>query len=349
MNIVAVAGCEAIDGFTYYEGKGMRKISAFGKWMGVALAMGASAPGWGCGEPGNSRAIRLVVSQQAGGSTDTLARMWAESVGRELGSPVVVENRAGAGGVIAARYVLSQPADGCTLFLAGVSQMVLNKFVYAPLPYKPETDFVPVAVLTTVPLVLVANAQTGYRSLSDLVAAAKAAPGTINYASAGKGNSTHLVVELFQKNQNIRMTHIPYKGEPDGIVATVAGETQVMAPVLSTALPQIRAGKLVPLALLASKRFPELPDVPTAAELGLVGFDDIGWAGVAAKAGTPQESVGRLHAASQKFLADKSVLEKLRAMQVAPMPGPSNLLMQMTVRDTSKWQGAIATMDIKAN
>ncbi|MFJ5383662.1 Bug family tripartite tricarboxylate transporter substrate binding protein, partial [Cupriavidus sp. CER94] len=292
--------------------------------------------------------IKLVVSQQAGGSTDTLARMWAETASKELGTTVLVENKAGAGGVIAAKYVLSQPADGCTLFLAGVSQMVLNKFAYAPLSYKPETDFTPVAVLTTVPFVLVANPQTGFHSLADLVAAARAKPGKINFASSGNGNSTHLVVELFQKNQNIRMTHVPYKGEPDGVVATVGGQTQVMAPVLSTAMPQIRAGKLVPLVLFAPKRLPDLPDVPTASELGLSGLDDLGWMGVAAKAGTSPDVVKRLHAASQVFLADKGTLDKLKTMQVVPMPGPSGMLMQMTVRDTAKVQEALGSVDFQS-
>lgn len=326
----------------------MRKISIMGKLLAAMLAAGASAPGWACGEAGNTRPIKLVVSQQAGGSTDTLARMWAETASKELGTTVLVENKAGAGGVIAAKYVLSQPADGCTLFLAGVSQMVLNKFAYAPLSYKPETDFTPVSVLTTVPFVLVANPQTGFRTLADLVTAARAQPGKINFASSGNGNSTHLVVELFQKNQNIRMTHVPYKGEPDGVVATVGGQTQVMAPVLSTAMPQIRAGKLVPLVLFAPKRLPDLPDVPTASELGLSGLDDLGWMGVAARAGTSPEVVKRLHAASQVFLADKGTLDKLKTMQVVPMPGPSGMLMQMTVRDTAKVQEALGSVDFQS-
>lgn len=327
----------------------MRKISILGKMLAAALAFGACAPAWACGEAGNSRPIRLVVSQQAGGGTDTLARMWAEAAARELGTMIVVENRAGAGGVIAAKYVLGQPADGCTLFLAGVSQMVLNKFAYAPLSYKPETDFAPVAVLTTTPFVLVASPQSGYRNLADLVSAAKARPGAIDFASSGRGNSTHVVVELFQKNQKIRMTHIPYKGEPDGVIATVGGQTQVMAPTVATATPQIQAGKLTPLVLFSPKRVPELPNVPTASELGLTGFDDIGWMGIAAKAGTPPEIIKRLHAASQTFLSDKAVLQKMKTMQVIPMPGPSGMLMQLTERDTARLQDAMSDVDFKAN
>ncbi|MCG5261187.1 tripartite tricarboxylate transporter substrate binding protein [Cupriavidus gilardii] len=327
----------------------MRKTAFFHFAVPLALAFGVAAPSYGCGEPGaSSRPIRLVVSQQAGGSTDTLARMWAERVGKTLQTPIVVENRAGAGGIIAAKYVLSQPADGCTLFLAGVSQMVLNKFVYAPLAYKPESDFAPVSMLATVPFVLVANPQSGLRNYRELVDAARAKPGSISFASSGNGNSTHLVVELMQKQQGIKLLHVPYRGEPDGVVSTVSGATQVMAPVLSTALPQIKAGKLTPLMLFASKRVPELPDVPTAAELGLKGFENIGWSGIAAKAGTPANVIARLHAATQTFLAEPAVVDKLKSMQVLPMPGPSDQLMEQTVRDTAKWQGAIGDLDLSA-
>lgn len=178
---------------------------------------------------------------------------------------------------------------------------------------------------------------------------AKAKPDAINFASSGKGNSTHVIVELFQKNQKLRMTHVPYKGEPDAIVGTVSGQTQVMAPTVASATPQIQAGKLVPLVLFSPKRVPELPNVPTASELGLTGFDDLGWMGIAAKAGTPPETIRRLHAASQKFLADKFVLQKLKTMQVIPMPGPSSLLMQLTERDTGRLQSAMSDVDFKAN
>lgn len=327
----------------------MKKLSVVSHLALAAIGLGLAVPAWSCGEAGSNRPIRLVVSQQAGGSTDTIARMWAEHAGKELGTTVVVENKPGAGGVIAAKSVLAQPADGCTLFLAGVSQMVLNKFAYAPLAYSPEKDFTPVATLTNVPFVLVANPQTGLRTLDNLTEAARAKPGAINFASSGLGNSTHLVVEMLLKQRGLRMTHVPYKGEPDGVIATVSGETQVMAPVLSTALPQIRAGKLVPLVVFAAKRVPDLPDVPAAPEIGLKGFEDIGWSGIAAKAGTPAEPIRRMHAATQKFLSDPVVVDKLRAMQVTPMPGPVGKLAELTARDTVKWKDAIGDLNLRAN
>jgi len=309
----------------------------------AATAVSASAQGE-ASYP--SRPIRLVVSQQAGGSTDSIARLWAEHVGKQLNANVVVENKPGAGGAIAAQYVLGQPADGHTLFLAGVSQMVLNKFVYKPLAYSPEKDFVGVTTLTTVPFVLVANPNAKFRTYKEFAAAAKSAPGSISFASSGNGNSTHLVVEMLMKQTGVKMVHVPFRGEPDGVMATVGGTTQLMAPVFSTALPQIKQGKLVPLALIGEKRSPELPDVPTAAEVGLSGLDNIGWSGIAARTGTSTQIIEKLNAASQVFLKDPAVVQKLQSLQVLPMPGASGELMRLTVRDTAKWQQAIGDLDL---
>ena len=310
----------------------------------AAAAVSASAQG-DAGYP-SSRPVRLVVSQQAGGSTDSIARLWAEHVGKQLNANIVVENKPGAGGAIAAQYVLGQPADGHTLFLAGVSQMVLNKFVYKPLAYSPEKDFVGVTTLTTVPFVLVANPAAKFRNYKEFAAAAKSAPGSLSFASSGNGNSTHLVVEMLMKQTGVKMVHVPFRGEPDGVMATVSGTTQLMAPVFSTALPQIKQGKLVPLVLVGEKRSPELPDVPTASEVGLSGLDNIGWSGIAARTGTSPQVIEKLSAASQVFLKDPAVVQKLQSMQVLPMPGGSGELMRLTVRDTAKWQQAIGDLDL---
>jgi tripartite-type tricarboxylate transporter receptor subunit TctC len=158
--------------------------------------------------------VRLVVSQAPGGSSDTIARMWAEHAGKAIGATIVVENKPGAGGIIAAQTALNAPADGYTLLLGSVSLMVLNQFTYKPLPYNPEKDFVGVTMLTTVPFVLSANPATGIKTLKDLTEKAKAAPGKLNFASAGLGNSTHLAVELVANALGISMTHIPYKARP---------------------------------------------------------------------------------------------------------------------------------------
>ncbi|ASI69765.1 ABC transporter substrate-binding protein [Diaphorobacter nitroreducens] len=295
-----------------------------------------------------NRPVRLVVSQAAGGSSDTIARLWAEHAGKALGGTIVVENKPGAGGIIAAQNVLGQPADGYTLLYGSVSLMVLNQFTYKPLPYAPEKDFAGVAMLTTVPFVLSANPATGIKSLKELTDKAKAAPGKLNFASAGLGNSTHLAVELLSKALDISMTHIPYKGEADGILATMGGQTEVMAPVYGTALPHIKNRKLNPLVVLAPQRAPDLPDVPTASELGVKGFDNMGWSGIVARAGTPADIVDKLNQATQAFHQNEQVQAKLKSMGVIPVSGPASLVMETTARDTKAWGPTLDALNLSA-
>lgn len=312
--------------------------------LAAAAAVTATAVNAQTGYP--NRPVRLVVSQQAGGSSDTIARMWAESAGKALGSSVVVENKPGAGGIIAAQYVLGQPADGHTLFFGGVSQMVFNRYTYKNLPYTPEKDFVGVGMLTTVPFILVTNPATGIKTLDELTAKAKAAPGKLNFASAGQGNSTQLAVELLSQALGISMTHIPFKGEPDGVMATIGGQTELMAPVFGTALPHIKSGKLTPLAVIAPQRLGELPDVPTASELGVKGFDNMGWSGIVARAGTPPELIDKLHKATEAFHKNPEVQAKLKGMGVIPLPGPASLLMETTARDMKAWGPTLQALNL---
>ncbi|MBF5005712.1 Bug family tripartite tricarboxylate transporter substrate binding protein [Diaphorobacter caeni] len=295
-----------------------------------------------------NRPVRLIVSQQAGGSSDTVARLWAEHAGKAIGGSIVVENKPGAGGIIAAQQALSQPADGYTLMFGGVSQMVLNKFTYKPLPYDPEKDFTGVGMLTTVPFVLVVNPETGFKSLDDLVKYAKAHPDKLNFASAGLGNSTQLAVELLQKKLGVSMVHVPFKGEPDGVMATIGGQTQVMAPVVGTALPHIKAKKVVPLVVLAPKRLAELPDVPAANELGVKDFDYMGWSGIVTKAGTPAAIVNKLNEATKAFHNSPEVQEKLRAMMVIPMAGAASQVMEVTKRDTAAWGPTLNSLNLSS-
>lgn len=317
----------------------MKKYSWISKLAASALTLGAlaQAPSFAQDAGYPSRPIRLIVSQQAGGSSDTIARLWAEHAGKAINGSIVVENKPGAGGIIAAQQALSQPADGYTLMFGGVSQMVLNKFTYKPLPYDPEKDFTGVGMLTTVPFVLVANPETGFKSLDDLVKYAKAHPDRLNFASAGLGNSTQLAVELLQKKLGISMVHVPFKGEPDGVMATIGGQTQVMAPVVGTALAHIKSGKVVPLVVLAPKRLAELPDVPVASEFGVKDFDYMGWSGIVAKAGTPPAIINKLNEATKAFHNSPEVQEKLRTMMVIPMAGPASQVMDVTRRDTAAW------------
>lgn len=315
-------------------------------FAGVALATVAASAAQAQNYP--NRPIKLVVSQAPGGSSDTIARLWAEHAGKAIGGSIVVENKPGAGGLIAAQSALQQPADGYTLVYGSVSLMVLNQYTYKPLPYNPEKDFTGVAMLTTVPFVLSANPATGITSLKQLTEKAKAAPGKLNFASAGLGNSTHLAVELLSNAMGISMTHIPYKGEADGVMATMGGQTEIMAPVYGTALPHIKAKKLNPLAVLSPERVPELPDVPTAGELGVKGFDNMGWSAVVARAGTPADIVEKLNKATEAFHKNPDVQAKLKTMGVIPVSGPASLVMETTLRDAKAWGPALESLNLSA-
>src|SRR5690606_4739355 len=239
---------------------------------------------------------------------------WAEHTGKALGTTIVVENKPGGGGIIAAQHVINAPDDGYTLLYGSVSLMVLNEFTYKPLPYNPEKDFTGVAMLSTTPFALVTNPATGIRTLKQLTDKAKAEPGKMNFATAGLGNSTPLAVALISDVLGISMLHIPCRGETDGIIATMSGQTEVMAPVYGTALPNIKAKKLNALAVLSPQRMPELPDVPTLSELGVKGFDTMGWSAVVARAGTPPEVVEKLNKATEAFHDSPDVQAKFATL-----------------------------------
>lgn len=295
-----------------------------------------------------NRPVKLIVSQAPGGSSDTIARLWAEHAGKALGGTIVVENKPGGGGIIAAQNALNAPADGYTLLYGSVSLMVLNQFTYKPLPYNPEKDFTGVAMLTTVPIVLSANPATGITSLQQLTERAKAAPGKLNFASAGLGNSTHLAVELVNDALGISMTHIPYKGEADGVMATMGGQTELMGVVYGTALPHIKAKKLNALAVLSPQRPSELPDVPTLSELGIKGFDSMGWSAVVARSGTPADIIEKLNKATEAFHKNPEVQAKLKTMGVIPVSGPASLVMETTVRDAKAWGPTLEKLNLSA-
>lgn len=293
-----------------------------------------------------SKTITLVVPQAAGGSTDAISRMWAQYASSKLGQPVIVDNRPGAGGAIAVQAVMQQPAEGYSVLSAGVSQMVLNKFAYKSLPYSPEKDLKGIGLLTTTPFLLTASKESGIRSLEDLVRIAKEKPGSLNYATAGLGNSTHVVVELLQQQLGVQMTSVPYTGEAAGITALMGGQVQLMAPTMGTGAPFAKAGKTIPLVILGGLGNPNLPTVPKAADKGLKNFAGIGWLGLAVRAGTPPGVVTRLHSITAEFLKDPEVIKRLAALEVEPMPGPPDAFDKKIAADTELWGAVLKNIDL---
>jgi len=274
-------------------------------------------------QPYPQRPVRLVVPFAAGGAIDTMARPVAQALGRELGQPVVVDNKPGAAGNIGAAQVAKASADGYTLLVGTSATHGANPSLFANLQYDAIADFEPISLWGYVPNVLVVHATQGVNSVPELIEAARRAPGKLTYGSAGVGTSLHLAGVMFEKAAKVQLMHVPYKGGAPASMDLLGGNTAMMFDTISVALPNVRVGKLRALALAAPERHPALPDVPTFAELGLPGVEAGTWAGVFAPRGTPAAVVRELNAAFARVLTQPSTQEVLRAngVQIQSLQG----------------------------
>jgi tripartite-type tricarboxylate transporter receptor subunit TctC len=280
-----------------------------------ALALGAlqaHAQAW------PARAIHLVVPYPPGGPVDVSARLVAPKLQQALGQPVVVENRAGAGGNIGAEHVAKSAADCHTLFMGAIATHAINPALYPNFPYDPVRDFRHIALVVQVPNVLVVNNELPVRTVQDLVGHARSSPGKLDFASGSTGSTGHLAGELFKQLTGTYMVHIPYKGAAPATADLFAGRVQLMFDNLASALPHIRAGKVRALAVTTAKRSSFLPELPTLEEAGLKGFDLTTWWGVMAPAKTPDAVVNRLAAEVAAAISTADVADRLRAMGSEP-------------------------------
>ena len=260
--------------------------------------------------------IRLVVPYPAGGAVDFLARSFAQRLGEELKKTVLVENRAGAGGLIGSDYVAKAPANGLTLLLGTNSTHAIAPAVYKKMPYDPIADFAPVALLAVSPFVVVVNPQVPAKTLGELISLAKSKPGEMTFGSSGTGTTPHLAGELFNTLTGAGLRHVPYKGSAPMVTDLVGGQIQVGFD--NSAVAQIKAGKLRALALTGPDRMPHLPDVPTAAEAGLPGYEALGWFGLYAPKATPVAELNRLAQASRVVMQEPAMTEKLGSYGIQP-------------------------------
>ena len=263
-----------------------------------------------------ARPIRLVVPFPPGGLIDNMARLVGNRLVQELGQPVVIDNKPGAGGNVGAAEVARAPADGYTLLMASPA-LTISPAVYKNLPYQPS-QLAPVALLGRVPNVLLVNPASGIGKVQDLVGRAKAKPGQLNYASNGNGTSLHLSAELFKRRSETFITHVPYRGAAAAITALLSGEVDMMFDNLPSAIGQIQAGKLRALAVTTAQRSSALPDVPTLAEAGMEGFNVSAWFGVAAPAGLPAPVATRLADALQKVVQQPEVAAAMQRQGADP-------------------------------
>jgi tripartite-type tricarboxylate transporter receptor subunit TctC len=266
-----------------------------------------------------SRAIRLVVPYPPGGPLDTVARLLGSEVSQSARQPVIVENKAGAGGNIGADSVAKSAPDGYTLLMGAVATHAINPALYPSIPYDAEKDFVAVTQIASTPNVLVVSGQLGVTTVAAFIAHARAHPGKLNFGSGSTGSAGHLAGELFKGLAGVDMTHVPYKGAALAMQDLVAGRVDLMFDNLASSLVQVRAGRIKALAITTARRSGLAPELPTLAEAGLPGFDISTWFGIFAPAGTPPPVVDALHAYFTRALARPEIRERVLALGAEPV------------------------------
>ena len=314
------------------------KIAALLASLLVAL------PAWS--QPFPSKPIRLVVTYPAGGGADLMARLVAPKMAESLGQPVVVENKAGASGQIAAAEVARAAPDGHTLML-DAANFAVNPSLYPSLPYDPAKAFAPVALLVRFPNMLVVNAAFPARSVQELIAAAKEKPGTLAFASSGNGSAQHLAGELFRQKAGVEITHVPYKGGGPALNDVIGGQVPMFFANMASGLPHVKSGRLRALAITGDKRSPALPDAPTIAEAGVPGYVVYEWNAIFAPAGTPPAVVAKLHEAVAKALQAPDVrarIESLGGEIAAYSPAETERFIR---EQTALWAGVVKAGNIR--
>ena len=304
-------------------------------------ALNVSAQGWPV------KPLRAIVPVGAGSSTDIVHRIVLEQVSEQLGQPIILENRAGAGGVIGTAVVAKAQPDGYTLLAHGAAHTIAPA-LYRNLPYDPVRDFTAIVSLGSSPSVLVVSPAKGMRRAADLVAAAKAQPNTLNFSSVGVGTATHLSAERFLASAGVLVVHVPMKGGAEAMTEVLAGRADFFFGPVALVLPQVRDGKLVALAVNGSKRSATLPDVPTTAEAGFADAEYPIWFGLFAPAGTPREVVERLSRETLKALQVPKVRERLAALGVDPMPMSPDEFTAEVIREVSLNAALVRKAGLKA-
>ncbi len=316
--------------------------------MALALALSA-ATSLAAAQPYPAKPIRLVIPQAPGGGSDTIARYIAQKLGDSLGQPVVPENKPGAAGMLGAEMVKQSPADGYTLLLGAIDTITAPLVSRKP-PIDGARDFVPVTVLTSTPNVILVGPAFEGKTLQDLVAAAKAHPGTIDYASSGVGSMQHLAGELLNAQAGIRLNHIPYKGGPPAFGDVIGGRVPAMVSGMQGAIPQIKQGKVRGLAVTSKKRNAALPDLPTVSEaLNLPDYEATNWQALFFPAGTPQPIVDRIASEVHKILAQPDTRARLESLGYEPVGNTPAEFATLVAAEHKRWGAIIRAANISSD
>ena len=294
----------------------------------------ASAQGW------PAQPVKIVVPYSVGGTVDFSARLVGTKLGEQLGKPFVVENRTGASGTIGTNSVAKAAPDGYTL-LANDTSYAMLPALFSKIPWDHAGDIVPVTTILTTPVVLVVPAASPYKTVQELLAAARKEPGKLNYGSGGLGSSTHMNAEYFKKEAKIDVAHIPYKGAGEAMTGIISSQVDMLITASPTAMGQIKGGKIRPLAISGDKRSPAFPGVPTFAEAGVPTYTATGWFGLAVPKGTPKDVIAKIHAETAKALQDPAVRARIAEQGAEPGGIAPEAFAAFIVDETKKW-GEIA-------
>lgn len=315
--------------------------------IACAVALGAMATAVAQDYP--SRPIRLVVPFAAGGPTDILSRAYAKALSDVIKQTVVVDNRPGAGGNIGIDIVAKSNPDGYTIGFGTNGPLAVNVSLFNKMPYDPTKDLAPITFFAFVPNVIAVHPNLGVKDLKDLIRVAKANPDKYSFASGGNGTTQHLGGELLKAMADIKLVHIPYKGEGPAMTDALGGQVPIIFSSLAAGLPYVKSGKLVPLAVTSAKRNPVLPDVPTVAEAGLPGYEATAWYGVVAPAGTPKEIIQKLNAASIKAINSPEVSERLVASGGAAAPNSPEEFAAFIRSEVPRWAKVVKAAGAKVD
>ena len=318
------------------------KFARFAALLACAAVMGTAAA-----QTYPQRPVRLIVPYAPGGSADIAARLVSDAWSKALGGTIVVENRAGAGGNIGVDAVAKSPADGYTIGLQTVS-LAINPGLFARMPYDTLKDLAPIGMVAGSQHVLVVNNKVPAKNLKELIALAKAKPDKLTYGSAGNGSTFHMSAELFKSVADVSIVHVPYRGGGPALVDTIAGQVDMSFPVISAAQQHVLAGKLTALAVTGSKRSPLLPNVPTAAEAGLPGYNFETWFMVFAPAGTPKPIIDKLNMALNATLAAQATKDRMLKEGFEPMPSTPEAARQRLEKEMPMWAQLIKQRGITA-